>query len=114
DDVFSSSNEGDTLSRVVESGCGKSTFARSVYWLVQADTGTIVITYHASTHESEKTRRSSRQPMQMMFKDRYACLIHKMKINAFVCESLKIHRPDMSASDREKTVRETCDICGIG
>src|SRR5699024_2789100 len=114
DDVSFSIKKGDTVSIVGESGCGKSTLARLVNGLIQADTGKIVFKDHDLTHESEETWRSFRQPMQMIFQDPYASLSPKMKIKDLVGEPLKIHRPDMSAADREKTVRETLDICGIG
>src|SRR5699024_4215425 len=114
DDVSFSIKKGDNVSIVGESGCGKSTIALLVNSLIQADPGKIVFKEHDLTHESEETWRSFRQPMQMIFQDAYASLSPKMKIKDLVGEPLKIHRPDMSAADREKTVRETLDICGIG
>src|SRR5699024_3220462 len=114
DDVSCSIKKGDTVSIVGESGCGKSTLARLVNGLIQADTGKIVFKDHDLTHESEETWRSFTQPMQMIFQDTYAPLSTKMKIKDLEGEPLKMHRPDMSAADREKTVSETLDICGIG
>src|SRR5699024_11478770 len=99
------SKKGKTVSNVRESGCGKTTLDRIVNGLIQADTGKIVFKDHDLTHESEETWRSFRQPMQMIFQDPYASLSPKMKIKDLVGEPLKIHRPDMSAADREKTVR---------
>src|SRR5699024_7740013 len=105
DDVSFSIKKGDTVSIVGESGCGKSTLARLVNGLIEADTGKIVFKDHDLTHESEETWRSFRQPMQMIFQDPYASLSPKMKIKDLVGEPLEIHRPDMSAADRENSKR---------
>src|SRR5699024_8330669 len=114
DDVSFSIKKGDTVSIVGESGCGKSTLARLVNGLIQADTGKIVFKDNDLTHESEETWRSFRQPMQMIFQDPYASLSPKMKLKDFEDEPLQSHRQDMFATHKEKTLRETLDICGIG
>src|SRR5699024_5461819 len=61
----------------------------------------------------EETWRPYRQPMQMIFQDTYASLSPKMKLKDLVREPLKIHRLDMSAAEREKTVIDMLDLCGI-
>ncbi|WP_245832950.1 ABC transporter ATP-binding protein [Oceanobacillus timonensis] len=114
DDVSFSIEKGTTVSIVGESGCGKSTLARLVNGLIEADSGEVIFKGNNLTHENETVWRTFRQPMQMIFQDPYASLSPHLKIKDIVAEPLNIHYPKMSKSEREKIVKETLDICGVG
>lgn len=114
DDVSFSIKKGKILSLVGESGCGKSTLARLVNGMAEADTGQIIFKNKNLTHENEKTWRSYRKPMQMIFQDPSASLSPKMKVKDIVEEPLIIHYPGMSTTERRKLVHETLDTCGMG
>lgn len=113
DGVSFSIKKGETFSLVGESGCGKSTLGRLINGLISADSGQVVFKGTNLAGANEKTWRSYRKPMQMIFQDPYASLSPKMKIKDLVGEPLLIHHPDLSKKEREVRVREILDICGI-
>lgn len=113
-DVSFSIKKGETFSLVGESGCGKSTLGRLVNGLITADEGKIIFKGNDMTEASEKTWRSYRQPMQMIFQDPYGSLSPRQKVKDLVEEPLLIHNLSLSRQERQERVRKTLDICGIG
>lgn len=67
---------GETLGIVGESGCGKSTTARLLVDLIQADSGQIVI--DGKRVGVDMSVREMRRQMQMVFQDSYASLNPRM------------------------------------
>lgn len=75
--------EGETLGVVGESGCRKSTLARSVLQLIPR-----------------------RKELQIVFQDPLASLNPRMTIEASIAEPLKTYRPDMTGAERRQAVAE--------
>ena len=69
DGVSFALEEGETLGLVGESGCGKSTVAKSVVRLLKPTTGSVVFEGHDITHSRPGALRSLRRQMQMVFQD---------------------------------------------
>jgi oligopeptide transport system ATP-binding protein len=102
DGVSFSLHPGETLGLVGESGCGKSTVARSVLRLVEPTSGSIRIDGTDITHLSKTELRPVRRSMQIVFQDPFASLNPRMTAGDIVGEPLSVHG---LASGRDKQER---------
>ena len=83
--------EGETLGLVGESGCGKSTTARTVLQLLPATSGSVRYQGTELTGQSRKQLRPIRQHLQVVFQDPYASLDPRMPVGEIVAEPLRVH-----------------------
>src|SRR5919201_315658 len=102
DGVSFSVNEGETLGLVGESGCGKSTVARTVLRLVEPTSGTIQLNGHDITRLGKAALRPHRRQMQIIFQDPFSSLNPRMSAGDIVGEPLQVHG---IASGKEKDQR---------
>ncbi len=91
DGVSFSLRHGETLGLVGESGCGKSTIARTVMKLTEPTSGHIVFRGEDITHLSRSEMRPIRQQMQIIFQDPYSALNPRMRVDEIVGEPLRVH-----------------------
>ena len=102
DGVSFSIAPGETLGLVGESGCGKSTVARTVLRLMEPTAGTIRLNGQDITHMGNAELRAHRREMQIVFQDPFASLNPRMSAGAIVGEPLMVHG---IASGAERTER---------
>ena len=110
DDISFDIREGETLSLVGESGCGKSTTARSIIRAYEPTAGEILF----KTEDGDSIdlaqlslveMRPIRRQMQMIFQDPFSSLNPRMNIYEIISEPLLVHGIGTS-SEREDRVAE--------
>lgn len=111
--------KGTTLGIVGESGCGKSTAARSILNLIKPTEGRVVfdgktiVDTEKGQNINEREMLSLRKDMQIVFQDPYACLDPRMNIERIVSEGIRKHEK-LSKEEARKRVEELIELCGLG
>ena len=91
DGVSFSVDRGETLALVGESGCGKSTTARSVLRLLEPTAGAVRFDGEDITRAGPGRLRALRREMQVIFQDPYASLNPRMTVRTILSEPFKVH-----------------------
>jgi oligopeptide/dipeptide ABC transporter ATP-binding protein len=91
DDVSFELRAGETLAVVGESGCGKSTMARTVTRILRPDAGQIRFAGQDISALDDNALRPVRRRMQYVFQDAYGSLNPRMCVEDLIAEPLRIH-----------------------
>ena len=111
DDVSFAVERGETLGIVGESGCGKSTTARLLIQLLEADSGTITLDGRIIGDSSGLTTRDYRRQVQMVFQDSYSSLNPRCTIEDTIAYAPTAHGVSWQAA--RKRAHELLDKVGL-
>jgi oligopeptide/dipeptide ABC transporter ATP-binding protein len=105
--------EGETLGLVGESGCGKTTLARSILGLDPIQSGSIAFEgQDLHTMQSEDLRRM-RRDLQVIFQDPFSSLNPRMTVIDIITEALIVHGL-IGNADRETAAIALLNDVGLG
>jgi len=104
---------GEALCIVGESGCGKSTVARTVMGLLKPSRGEVYYQGQRIDALDARAMLPYRKKMQMIFQNPYASLNPRMTINQTLDEPVKLHNPHLSAAELREKVEVVMSSVGI-
>jgi oligopeptide/dipeptide ABC transporter ATP-binding protein len=101
-DVSLTIGHGEIVGCVGESGCGKTTLAKVILRLLDADSGSVMFEgADISTLEGERLKEY-RRSVQLLFQDPYSSLPPRMSVRTIVTEPMAIHAIGSPAERRER------------
>lgn len=110
-DLSLSIGQGETVGLVGESGCGKSTFARTVLGLYAKTAGQIL--YEGCDTADKEIGKKFRRYVQMIFQDPYSSLDPRMTVEDIISEPLRnyaICRTDQERRQKVAALLEQVDL----
>ena len=104
--------QGETLSLVGESGCGKTTTGRCILRLIEPTSGEIRFNGRDVMKLDAREMREIRRDMQIIFQDPVSSLNPRMTVGAAIREGMLIHRIAEGA-EADKRVKQLLDEVGL-
>ncbi len=101
---------GSSMGLVGESGCGKSTVARTLLRLIEPDDGSIVFDGIDLRRAGAAQMRALRQRMQIVFQDPYASLNPRRTVRQTLEEPLRVHRRGNARTIAEQVAKTLHDV----
>lgn len=101
---------GSSMGLVGESGCGKSTVARTLLRLIEPDSGSIIFDGIDLRRASAAHMRALRQRIQIVFQDPYASLNPRRTVRQTLEEPLRVHRRGNARAIADKVAQTVIDV----
>ena len=105
--------EGEIVSLLGESGCGKTTLARMLMHLTPPTSGSIAIDGQEVQGLSDRQFRSFRRMIQMVYQNPFDCLDPSRRVQSLLEEPLKLWHGDLSIEERRSRIDAVLDECGL-
>ncbi|MCF8565386.1 dipeptide ABC transporter ATP-binding protein [Alicyclobacillus tolerans] len=112
DGVSLTIHKGETLGVVGESGCGKSTMARSILRLIEPTSGSVEFEGKNILKMSRGQMQQMRREMQIVFQDPYASLNPRFSIAQTLMEPMVVHKL-YTPEERSEKVRSLLERVGL-
>lgn len=103
---------GQTLGVVGESGSGKTTLGLALMRLISSK-GRIQFNDQDINQLTFKEMRPLRRDMQIVFQDPFGSLSPRLSVQGIIEEGLSIHKPSISALEREKVICDVLEEVGL-
>ena len=105
--------EGETLGLVGESGCGKTTLARTVLSLIEPTQGSLQFDGVDLMAQNKRQLRAMRKDMQIVFQDPYSSIDPRFSVKRIIGEPLRAYKVFSSRKEQENYIRELVEKVGI-
>jgi oligopeptide transport system ATP-binding protein len=113
DDVSFTIARGETLGLVGESGCGKTSMARSIVQLYKPTSGQVIFDGQDLTKLKGGKMRAMYRRVQFIFQDPYGSLDPRMTCGEIVGEPLKVHKLTKGKDEYRKRIGELLTLVGL-
>lgn len=113
DDINMVFEKGQTMGVVGESGCGKSTFARTLIHLHEPTDGQILLNGEDVTYPNRRELAKLREQMQIIFQDPYMTLNPRYTVEDTLKEPLVLSGAYQKGEGLDKQIRKLMDMVGI-